>query len=168
VLRLNFTRHLFSLAIRRPKPVILVVLVLNLFSGLDCLAQSAGNLESFRPRRVLMLFREARDRPGSIMLEQSIRAAMQKAGTNRIEFLTENLDASHFSDQTHFHMFEDYLGKKYAGEKIDLILAFSSGDYWLAEEFPSSQRARPRMPWLRCSLRSWVVLPCAISTWKLA
>ena len=39
---------------------------------------------------------------GNIRLEQAVRAVMQKASPNRIEFLTENLDASHFSDQAHF------------------------------------------------------------------
>ena len=73
---------------------------------------------------------------GNIRLEQAVRAVMQKASTNRIEFLTENLDASHFSDQAHFRMFQDYLGKKYAGQKLDLILAFPSGDYRLADELP--------------------------------
>ena len=83
-----------------------------------------------------MLFREERDVPGSIRLEQAVRAVMQKASTNRIEFLTENLDANDFSDQAHFRMFQDYLGKKYAGQKLDLILAFPSGDYRLVDGLP--------------------------------
>ncbi|MGA3141743.1 MAG: ABC transporter substrate binding protein [Verrucomicrobiota bacterium] len=133
---MNFTRHFFPLAIRQSGPVLFAILALTLFGRLDGFAQGASDLEGSRPRRVLMLFREARDMQGNIRLEQAVRAVMQKASPNRIEFLTENLDASHFSDQAHFRMFQDYLGKKYAGQKLDLILAFPSGDYRLADELP--------------------------------
>jgi signal transduction histidine kinase len=85
-----------------------------------------------------MLFSQARDLAGSIVLEQAVRAEMQEHSTNRLEFLTENLDAIHFSDQAHFRLFQDYLGKKYAGQKLDLILAFSSRDYRLAGELPNA------------------------------
>lgn len=83
-----------------------------------------------------MIFNESKDVPGNIVLEQAVRAEMQKAVTNRIEFLAEYLDASHFSDKEHFRLFQDYLGKKYAGQKLDLILAFPSRDYRLAGELP--------------------------------
>ena len=85
-----------------------------------------------------MLFSQTRDLAGSILLEQAVRQEMLEHGTNRIEFLTENLDAIHFSDQAHFRLFQDYLGKKYAGQKLDLILAFSSRDYRLAGELPDA------------------------------
>ena len=85
-----------------------------------------------------MIFNESKDVPGNIMLEQAVRAEMQKAVTNRIEFLAEYLDASHFSDKEHFRLFQDYLGKKYAGQKLDLILAFPSRDYRLAGELPDA------------------------------
>ena len=62
----------------------------------------------------------------------------RRSCTNRIEFLTEFLDASHFSDKEHFQVFQDYLGKKYAGQKLDLILAFPSRDYRLAGELPKA------------------------------
>jgi signal transduction histidine kinase len=108
------------------------------FVRLDCLAQSAISPENSPPKRVLMLFSQTRDLAGSILLEQAVRQEMLEHGTNRIEFLTENLDAIHFSDQAHFRLFQDYLGKKYAGQKLDLILAFSSRDYRLAGELPDA------------------------------
>ncbi len=85
-----------------------------------------------------MIFNESKDVPGNILLEQSVRAEMQKNGTNRIEFLTEYLDASHFSDKEHFRVFEDYLAKKYAGQNLDLIMSFPSRDYRLAGELPDA------------------------------
>jgi signal transduction histidine kinase len=138
VRRLNFTRHFSPLVTRSASRVLVVVLGLTLFSRLDCLAQSATAPENSPPKRVLMLFSQTRDLAGNILLEQAVREEMQKHSTNRIEFLTENLDAIHFSDQEHFQLFQDYLGKKYAGQKLDLILAFSSRDYRLAGELPDA------------------------------
>jgi len=85
-----------------------------------------------------MLFSEAKDVQGNIMLEQAVRTEMQKASTNRIEFLTEYLDASHFADAEHFRVFQDYLGRKYAGQHLDLIMAFPSKDYRLARDLPDA------------------------------
>jgi len=85
-----------------------------------------------------MIFNESKDVPGNIVLEQVVRAEMQKADSSRIEFLTEYLDASHFSDKEHFRLFQDYLGRKYAGQKLDLIMAFPSRDYRLAGELPEA------------------------------
>ncbi|HEY1489602.1 MAG TPA: hypothetical protein VGF90_01070, partial [Verrucomicrobiae bacterium] len=113
-------------------------MALMLFSRLDCLAQNASGRETNQPKRILMLFSQTRELTGNIQLEQAIRAEMQGHSSNRLDFLTENLDASHFSDQAHFRLFQDYIGKKYAGEKLDLVLAFSSRDYRLAGELPNA------------------------------
>ena len=85
-----------------------------------------------------MIFNESKDVPGNILLEQAVRSEMQKDSPNRIEFLTEYLDASHFSDKEHFRVFQDYLGKKYAGQNLDLIMAFPSRDYRIAGELPDA------------------------------
>jgi signal transduction histidine kinase len=135
---LNFIRHVSPLVVWPAGPALFAVLALTLFSGPDCFAQRATDWQTSQPKRILMLFSQARDLAGSIMLEQALRAEMQEHCTNRLEFLTENLDASHFSDQAHFRLFQDYLGKKYAGQKLDLILAFSSRDYRLAGELPDA------------------------------
>jgi len=135
---LNITRHLFPLVISQSRIALFAVLALTLSSKPDCFAQNPTDRESSQPKRVLMLFSQARDLAGSIVLEQAVRAEMQEHSTNRLEFLTENLDAIHFSDQAHFRLFQDYLGKKYAGQKLDLILAFSSRDYRLAGELPNA------------------------------
>ena len=135
---LNFTRRLSPSAIGTPRPVFLAFLGLTLFIRLDVPAQSAASRHGARPERVLMIFNESKDVPGNIVLEQVVRAEMQKADSSRIEFLTEYLDASHFSDKEHFRLFQDYLGRKYAGQKLDLIMAFPSRDYRLAGELPEA------------------------------
>ena len=104
----------------------------------DSHAQALTNELGVPVKRVLMIFNESKDVPGNILLEQALRAEMQRVLTNRIEFSAEYLDASHFSDVEHFRLFQDYLGKKYAGQKLDLIIVFPSRDYRLAGELPDA------------------------------
>jgi signal transduction histidine kinase/ABC-type uncharacterized transport system substrate-binding protein len=99
-------------------------------------AQNTTNLSNAPVKRVLMLFSEGRESAGSLMLEQSLRTEMLKETTNNLEFYVEHLDAGRFSDQSHFRLFQDYLGKKYAGQHLDLILAIPSRNYLLAEQLP--------------------------------
>src|SRR5208282_261873 len=108
----------FLLTARQPRTAFLVVFAMILFGMTCCPAQNAPHGENSRAKRVLMIFREGKDLPGNVMLEQAVRAEMQKLSTNRIEFFVENLDASHFSDQGHYLLFQDYLGRKYAGQNL--------------------------------------------------
>ncbi len=133
---LNHTRHFPPPAARGPATIVCAVLVLALFGRAEGLAQNVPDPDG--TKKVLMIFNESKDVPGNIMLEQAVRTDMQKGCTNRIEFLTEYLDASHFSDKEHFRVFEDYLGRKYAGQNLDLIMSFPSRDYRLAGELPDT------------------------------
>jgi len=139
-LYLNYPSHFFLQLNRKPESVLVAVLVFGLmsFSASDCPAQTSTNEPGLPIKRVLMIFNEGKDVPGNIVLEQAVRTELQKVVSNRIEFLSEYLDASHFSDKQHFRLFQDYLGKKYAGQKLDLILAFPSRDYRLAGELPKA------------------------------
>ncbi len=139
VRRLNIITRLFYQLVSRPAgSVLLAVLGLTFFSCPECPAQNAPGLGTNPPKRILMLFGQTRELTGNIQLEQAVRAEMQAHSSNRLDFLTENLDAIHFSDQAHFRLFQDYLREKYAGQKLDLILALSSRDYRLAGELPEA------------------------------
>ena len=118
--------------------VLLAILLLTFSGRLNGLAQSPAGQPIPQPKRVLMLFSEGKDVPGNLMMEQAVRTEMQKASPYAIEFLTEYLDATHFSGEKHFQQFQEYLGKKYAGQPLDLILAFPSRDYTLAGELPDA------------------------------
>lgn len=117
-----------------------VLIVLSLMIALHAPAQSAAGPAAApaepRPLRVLMIFGTLGDSPGSLMMEQAVRTEMIRGCTNRIEFLTENLDVYHFSDPDHFKLFQNYLANKYAGQKLDLVLTFPSRDYRLASDLP--------------------------------
>jgi signal transduction histidine kinase len=115
-----------------------VALALTFFRMPDCPAQNLAAGANSKAKRILMIFSEGKDMPGNVMLEQAVRAEMQKLSTNRIEFFTENLDASHFSDEGHYLLFQDYLGRKYAGQNLDLLMVFPSRDFTLAEALPAA------------------------------
>ncbi|HTQ51322.1 MAG TPA: ABC transporter substrate binding protein [Candidatus Acidoferrales bacterium] len=125
---------------RKPGIVLAAALIFGLmsFGASVGQAQTSTNGPGLPIKRVLMIFNEGRDVPGNIVLEQAVRAELQRTCTNRIEFLTEFLDASHFSDKEHFQVFQDYIGKKYARQKLDLIVAFPSRDYRLAGDLPKA------------------------------
>ena len=63
---------------------------------------------------------------------------MRKLNTNQMQFFAEHLDESHFSDPAHLQFFKDYLGRKYTGENLDLVIAFPSRDYTLAGALPAA------------------------------
>ncbi|HSU53336.1 MAG TPA: ATP-binding protein, partial [Candidatus Dormibacteraeota bacterium] len=83
-----------------------------------------------------MVFSEARDLPGNVMMEQAVQARMQQDTTNRIEFFSESLDAAHFSDATQQQVFKDYLRRKYIGQSIDLLMLFMARDFGLMDQVP--------------------------------
>src|SRR5436190_179111 len=111
-----------------------LVLVSTILAIPSIVAQDQKSSEAVRPKRVLLLFSEARDLPGNAMMEQAIRAEMLKSGTNQIEFFAENLDSGRFSDAEQLQLFRDYLGKKYFEKNLDLVVAFMARDFELAEE----------------------------------
>jgi len=128
-------RHLILRGWGRP------VLALLLAAGWLCLAapeiwaQSPPAQAGGRAKKVLLIFSEGRDLPGTLMLEQSVRSELLKSATP-VECFTESLDAGHSPSARHFQVFRDYLQSKYAGQNLDLVLLFLSRDYQLARDFP--------------------------------
>lgn len=111
-------------------------LVVMLLAVIRCPGQGANEMEG--TKRVLMLFSEARDLPGNVLLDQGVRDEMAAHGTNRIEFFAESMDASQFPDPTHYRLFGEYIKNKYAGQKIDLVMMFMAQDLMLAREMKTA------------------------------
>lgn len=114
------------------------LLVSLVFLIQDGVAQELKGAEVQPTKRVLLMFSEARDLPGNAMMEQAVRAEMLKGGTNQIEFFAENLDAGRFSDAGQYVVFKDYLEKKYAEKKLDLVIAFMARDFGLVGELTAT------------------------------
>ena len=85
-----------------------------------------------------MIFSEARELPGNVMMEQALRKEMLDGNTNRIEFYTESLDAGRFPNPKHYRQFRDYIKNRYSGQNLDLMILFMSRDFMLAKEMPAA------------------------------
>ena len=93
-----------------------------------------------------MLFSAAKELPGVVMMEQAVRAELERRSTNRIEFFAEHLDASRFSGIGQYRLFLDYVRKKYAGQNLALVMSFSARDFTMAGDLPRT--IFPEQPFL--------------------
>ncbi len=118
----------------------LVVFGLLLFCMIECQAQTVTTnaVPVPSPKRVLMIFSEARDLPGNIAMEQAVREEMLAHSTNEIEFFTESVDASRYPEPQHYADFGDYIREKYGSQKLDLVMMFMARDFMLAHEMTTA------------------------------
>ena len=103
------------------------------FGMLDGFAQTNSVPEGTPSKKVLMIFSEARDLPGNVLMEQAVRREMLAHTTNNIEFFTESMDSSRFPDKNHYRLFGDYIKEKYTGQNIDLMMLFMARNFLLAQ-----------------------------------
>ncbi len=103
-----------------------------------CDAQTTNADEKLSTKHILMIFSEARDLPGNVMMEQAVRQEMLAHTTTNLEFFTESLDASRFPSPTHYADFGNYIREKYAGQKIDLVMMFMARNLMLANEMTTA------------------------------
>ncbi len=126
---------------RKPEGVILAFMVFCLIfiaSQICCLAQALVGVEVPRTKRVLMIFNEAGDLPGNATMDQAVREEMTAHSTNPVEFFTESLDESRFASADYHRQFGEFLKNKYAGQNLDLVMAFMARDFNLADDIPAS------------------------------
>ncbi len=132
---LNPFRQFVVRPARGLRTVVFLILALLTFAST---AQPADGFVGRRAKRVLMIFSDARDLPGNVMLEQAIRTEMLAHSTNSIEFFGESMDASRFPNPRHYRPFREYIKNKYASAGMDLVIMFMSRDFTLARELPSA------------------------------
>ena len=72
--------------------------------------------------RVLLLFDEDRSLPGLAVLDQSLRATLT-AGLDRVEFYSETLSLSQFSDEHYEDLVSQFFREKYRERQPSLIVA---------------------------------------------
>ena len=74
-------------------------------------------------KHILLVFDEDKDFPGLARLNQSLRAAFLSELDGNVEFYSESLNLSQFRDERHDGVLRDYFRRKYAGTRLDLIVA---------------------------------------------
>ncbi|GEM_PF-687397 len=81
--------------------------------------------EPARPKAVLALYWYGKDLPANVELDKSVQATLRSAPAGSIEYYAEYMDDSQFPGEKQALLFRDYLRQKYAGKKIDALIALS-------------------------------------------
>lgn len=99
-------------------------------------AQSTEGHTVSQTKRVLLIFSDARNLPGNVLLEESIRTEMTSGSTNQVELYSESIDAGNFPTPRHYQVFRNYIQNKYAGQNLDLVMMLTARGLQLVREFP--------------------------------
>jgi signal transduction histidine kinase len=94
-------------------------------------AAVAAEQPEARPRRVLALYDYSKDTPSHVIWDRTLRETLEAAGPGRIEYQAEFLDAARFPGPAHDAVMHDYLGRKYAGAPVDVIVAMQMSTRFL-------------------------------------
>ncbi len=78
------------------------------------------------PRGVLAIYWYGKDLPANVTLDNSIQAVLRSAPAGSVEYYAEYMDDSRFPGESQSMLFRDYLRQKYAGARIDALIAPSS------------------------------------------
>ncbi len=105
---------------------------------------------SKQPRIVVVLYPDANDgRPGEVLVDRGIRATFA-GGLETVEIHSEHLDVSRFGDADYPQHLAEFLRRKYAGRKVDLVIAAlaSALDFALKHR----EQAFPGVPIVFCAV----------------
>jgi PAS domain S-box-containing protein len=76
-----------------------------------------------RLKRVVAVFPYQKDAPISASFDRTFQQSFGLSGAESVEYYAEYLDPYRFPDEPHAQLVRDYLGKKYAERKIDVVIA---------------------------------------------
>ena len=74
-------------------------------------------------RRVVLLYDERPDLPGLALLDARVVRTLNAGSPGRVEVYREAMDLSRFQSDSYPLLLADYLRAKYAGKKIDVVIA---------------------------------------------
>lgn len=90
------------------------------------LTTPAHGTEPAAEKAVLLLYAESRVMPANASIDQEIRSLLQQS-SGPVRFYTEHLDVSWFPDAGIQELLIDVLRQKYAGRRLDLVIAVGPG-----------------------------------------
>jgi PAS domain S-box-containing protein len=135
-LRLTMRRNI-GIAI---SSLILALLLAPVLDGYGALPQ----------KRVLLLYSEDKEHPATELTDAGIRAAFGSNKLFDVRLYSEHLDLSRFSGRGYTRTVTDYLGRKYADSKIDVIITIypAALDMFLGE----ARAGFPGVPLVACDI----------------
>ncbi len=96
-----------------------------LLASLTATLPAPGAQDASTTKRVLVLYWYARDNPSNVQFDELFQAAMQAAAPRRIEVYSEYLESNRFPGENQSLVLRDYLKRKYADRRIDVVVAAS-------------------------------------------
>lgn len=86
--------------------------------------------------RILVLYSQDKAHPAHELTDRGIRSALRSNALFDVQLYDEYLDVSRFSGHANAHAFAEYLRRKYAGIKIDIIITVypPAAEFLLREE----------------------------------
>jgi PAS domain S-box-containing protein len=104
-------------ALSKLGPAALIALSAVWFSSSLARAQ-----QSVKPKRVLVLYWDEKEHPANVAFESQFQAALRSAAPGPIEFYAEFLESNRFPDAGQSEFLHDYMKRKYAGRRMDVIV----------------------------------------------
>ena len=133
-------------------------ILVALLSLLPATGWAQSSTPARETRRVLVLFSQEKGHPAHDLTEQGIRQAFRSNPAFDVELYIEYLDSSRFSDPSHTAAVARFLYRKYAGRKVDVIIAVypAAVDFLLRD----GNAAFPQVPIVVCVVpRAWAEKP---------
>lgn len=81
--------------------------------------------QSTEPKKLLVLYWGGKDHPANVRFEQNFQAVLKSVPAGSIEYYPEYLDSNRFRGEDQEALLRDYLRRKYADRKIDVVGASS-------------------------------------------
>jgi hypothetical protein len=92
---------------------------------LPLLSTVVGAAEPATPKRVLALYWYGKDFPSNVVFDQSFQKAFRAAPGGAIEYYAEYFESNRFPGENQSLLLCDYLDRKYADHKVDVVMAVS-------------------------------------------
>jgi signal transduction histidine kinase len=77
------------------------------------------------PKRVLAIYWDSKDFRGNVLFDEIFQKALHAAPFPNLEYYPEFLESSRFPGEDFITAFHDYLKRKYAGRRIDVVMAMA-------------------------------------------
>src|SRR5262245_61001726 len=77
-------------------------------------------------KQIVVLYWYGKDFPSNVAFERGLQAALRTAAPGRAEYFPEFLESNRFPGDEQSAVLHDYLLRKYAGRRIDAVVALSS------------------------------------------
>jgi ABC-type uncharacterized transport system substrate-binding protein len=91
--------------------------------ALVTLTPVAMGQKSAATKKVVVLYWDSKDFPGNISFDQGLQAGLRSEPSTKWELYSEYLDSPRFPGEHQAELLHDYLREKYAGQKIDAVIA---------------------------------------------